>query len=138
MNDQTQNAWKKERKRLKTPIFHGTPSVGVAGIFCSGIFVAGMLRGWGAEDGDPWKILPDGGWRWPPGTRPRPPLAGGGRGDTQHPVPPPRCHPGGAERPRGHMVPDPGGKMGVVAVNYLPGGELITVCAPLFKGLVIN
>lgn len=93
MNDQTQNAWKRERKRLKTPIFHGTPSVGIAGIFCSGIFVAGMLRGWGAEDGDPWKILPDGGWRWPPGTRPRPPLAGGGRGDTQHPVPPPLVPP---------------------------------------------
>lgn len=67
-----------------------------------------------------------------------PPLAGGGRGDTQHPVPPPRCHPGGAERPHRRTVPDPGGKMGVVAVNYLPGGELITVCAPLFKGLVIN
>lgn len=74
----------------------------------------------------------------PPGTRPRPPRPGVAAGTPSTRCHPPGATPGGAERPRGRTVPDPGGKMGVVAVNYLPGGELITVCAPLFKGLVIN
>lgn len=96
---------KKKEKGQKPPIFHGTPSVGIAGIFCSRIFVAGMLQGWGAEDGDPWKILPDGGWGWPPGLL-APGLVPPGRGwprghpapGATPPVPPPvvRSGPAGA------------------------------------------